>query len=117
MYGISCTRCARPITFPFSCTVFTGDGEEYSIQNKLPEGVVDGSGAVIIYMHGDCKRQGRYSAKIARKASRDGAQRRSVARLPSQSMGLADELRQGGFSVATQGRRFLMVLPGLRLNK
>jgi hypothetical protein len=71
MYGLFCSRCSRPLTIPFSCKVFTDEGISYEVKNKLPEGVEDGEKAVIVYMHGDCRHQGKCSAKILRKRARE----------------------------------------------
>lgn len=112
MFGLNCTSCSRPLTWPFVSHVFTDDGQEFTVNNKLPDGVVDGNGAIVLYLHGNCGRQGRYSAKMQRRAAKQARQRYAepqTRQRPQRSF--ADKLRDMGYGVAARGKRVLMVLP------
>lgn len=118
MFGLYCTRCCRPLTWPFSSLIFKEDGTEYTVQNKIPDDVVDGKNAVVVYMHKSCKRQGKYSAKMLRRAAR--MEVRNVDRKPSFNIGprgprpkstVMEWLSKKGFDVSAKGHKFLMVFP------
>jgi hypothetical protein len=110
MKGVNCTRCSRPLTYPFTSIVFTEYGKQVSVKNKIPEDVVDGKGVVILYLHGDCKKQGKYSAKMIRKAARKLDE---VSYSSYDTVSFQEELHNLKFDVSSRGHRFLKVMPGL----
>ena len=130
MFGLKCTCCTRPLTFPFTCTVFLDNGDQYDVHNKVPEGVEDGVRAVILYKHKDCGKQGRYSAKMLRRKAKAEARAKEEQRRASRPVGpqgrvrlgprvapwvrhelMAEELVKMGYTVLMRRNRIAVVLP------
>ena len=80
MRGLNCTRCQKPLTYPFTCHVFKEDGTEEVLENKAPTDFTDGKGCVFVYQHNDCATQGVWAAKKQRKVRREERNSRAYAR-------------------------------------
>lgn len=115
MKKITCDKCQRAIYPPFVSKVFTPDGNEYQVKNRLPEGVTDGKDAVVVYLHSDCQKTRLESAKITGK--REYMRHVDLTSARKREMNTADALRNLGFSVSNNGHRFLMVFPKLMANE
>lgn len=111
--GISCAKCEKPLCLPFVGTAFTDDGKEMKFKDSLPDGIVDGRGAVVVYLHRICKRAGRYSAKILGRNGKQSYVRHKAPQFHRDKLTVAEELRASGYSVSARGHRFLMVLPNM----
>lgn len=113
MRGITCSRCCSWIRAPFTAQVFKNDGSEYVVKNAIPEGVEDGNGSVIVYLHKDCAKQSRFYARIPAGAT----EKRIRSFREKSTASLIDELRGCGYFVSAEDRRILMVMPRLMANE
>ena len=122
MLGLNCSRCGRPLTYPFTCQVFKEDGTELQVENKIPEGVEDGKGCVFVYLHVDCAKQGQWSSQKIRKALSGVRAQMREARAQERKLRLVEKrpvyaklglevLEQNGFLVKRSGHRVLLVMP------
>ena len=122
MLGLNCTRCGRPLTYPFTCQVFKEDGTELQLENKIPDDLEDGRGCVFVHIHVDCTKQGHWSSQKVRRALSEVRQQMREARAQERKMRLVEKrpayaklglevLEQNGFMVKRSGHRVLLVVP------
>ena len=115
-----CTWCGKPLTLPFTCRVFTKDGGERVIENKIPDDIIDGHGAIVILLHNRCGSKGSDCGRIS--ITSTGRPERkfmyhSAPRLPEPNRSAAARLTRMGFDVLARGYRLLRVLPAVRVEE
>ena len=103
MRGLNCSNCGRPLSKPFTVMVLASSGSTETFKDKVPRGVKDGEGAVIVYRHDDCRKQ-----KGGRR--HDGEVTAGTVLAPMK--GLVD-YSEGGIRIKMKDGRILMVMPDL----
>lgn len=107
MRGLYCSNCGRPLHKPFTVTVLGNSGSTETYKNKVPSGVTDGEGAVVVYRHDVCSKKrkyGKFGNRIFDKPA---------GNLVSPMSDELVEYSEDGIRVKAKNGRILMVMPNL----
>ena len=119
--NLDCSWCGGVLNKPFSCRVIRNDGTQSEVRNRIPVGIEDGNGAVLVYLHKNCKKQCKTKRPRPRTIEQMEEQERkrvgALKSIPVYAKMICPELKDVGFRMKRLDGRILMLLPGPAVRK